>query len=50
MYLKIQVGEFETLTLDAPFFKKRLNVSKGKAEWKEDSGFYHIREAVLEDK
>ncbi len=43
-------GEYETLTLDAPFFRKRLVVSKGEVEWKEDSGFYHIREAELKDK
>ncbi len=43
-------GEFETITLDAPFFRKRLVVKEGKVEWDRDSGYYHIREAVLVDK
>ncbi len=43
-------GEFETLTLDAPFFRKRLAVKKSIIEWNDDSGYLHIDEAVLEDK
>lgn len=43
-------GEFETLALDAPFFRKRLSVKDSRVEWNEDSGYFHIEKAVLEDK
>jgi ABC transporter with metal-binding/Fe-S-binding domain ATP-binding protein len=43
-------GEFETLVLDAPFFKKRLVVKRAKKEWSVDSGLYIIEKAQLQEK
>lgn len=43
-------GEFETLVLDAPLFRQELVVLGGKKTWEEDSGVYHIEEAVLINK
>ena len=43
-------GEFESLVLDAPFFRKRLVVKKAEKEWQGDSGYYWIKEAGLVDK
>jgi len=43
-------GEFETLTLDAPFFKKRLVIKDANTTWEEDSGSFHIKRAELKAK
>jgi diphthine-ammonia ligase len=43
-------GEFETLVLDAPFFRKRLVIKKAETEWQGDSGYYWIKQAWLVDK
>jgi len=43
-------GEFESLVLDAPFFRKRLVVKKAKSKWQGDSGYYWVKEAGLVDK
>ncbi len=43
-------GEYETLTLDAPFFKKRIAIKKARKIWKEQSGYYQITKSELEDK
>lgn len=43
-------GEYETLVLDAPFFKKRIEILKTEAEWSGDSGVLKILEAKLVDK
>jgi diphthine-ammonia ligase len=43
-------GEYETLVLDGPIFKKRIRIVKAKGIWKEQSGHYHITEAKLEQK
>jgi diphthine-ammonia ligase len=40
-------GEFETLVLDAPFFRKRLVVRESEIEWHGDSGYCLIRKAGL---
>lgn len=37
-------GEYETLVLDAPFFKKRINPIKTRRTWKIDSGHLLIEE------
>jgi ABC transporter with metal-binding/Fe-S-binding domain ATP-binding protein len=49
-HLSGEGGEFETLVLDAPFFKKKLMIKEGIVEWSEDSGFFHIRDAQLQQK
>jgi len=43
-------GEYETLVLDAPFFKKRIRILKARVFWSGDSGYLHVEEARLEDK
>jgi diphthine-ammonia ligase len=43
-------GEFESLVLDAPFFKKSIKIKKSHAVGKEDSRILKIDEIKLEDK
>jgi ABC transporter with metal-binding/Fe-S-binding domain ATP-binding protein len=43
-------GEFETLVLDAPFFKKRIKIINVEKSWDGLSGQYIVKEALLEDK
>jgi predicted ATP pyrophosphatase (TIGR00289 family) len=43
-------GEYETLVLDAPFFKKRIKVVKAEKVWKNQSGSLLITKAKLENK
>jgi diphthine-ammonia ligase len=40
-------GEYETLVLDAPFYRKRIEVLDAKKIWKGQSGFLQISEARL---
>ena len=41
-------GEFETLVLDGPIFKKKLILDETFIEWKRDSGFLKIKDAHIE--
>jgi len=43
-------GEYETVVLDAPFFKKRIEIVKSEIEWKGDTGSLKILDARLVDK
>lgn len=43
-------GEYETLVLDAPMFKKRLRVVEAEKVWEGQSGYLLIKSAELEDK
>jgi len=43
-------GEYESLVLDAPFFKKSIEIVKSQVEWEGDSGSLKILEAKLIDK
>jgi diphthine-ammonia ligase len=43
-------GEFETLCLDAPFFRKQLSVEEARSVWEGDSGHFHIDKAMLSGK
>jgi ABC transporter with metal-binding/Fe-S-binding domain ATP-binding protein len=43
-------GEYETFVLDAPYFKRRIQVVRAKVVWKADAGHLIIEEARLEDK
>lgn len=43
-------GEIETSVLDAPFFKKKIEVVKSDVKYEENSGTFNIREARLADK
>lgn len=43
-------GEFETLVLDAPFYKKKIEIIDAEKIWDGQSGVYKIKKAVLADK
>jgi len=43
-------GEYESLVLDAPFFRKRIEVPEAERIWRGDSGYLLIRKAELKDK
>ena len=41
-------GEYETITLDGPIFKKKLIIDNYSIKWRRDSGFLNIEESHLE--
>lgn len=43
-------GEYETLVLDAPFFKKRIQLVNVRRVWENHSGYMLVEEARLLDK
>jgi len=43
-------GEYETLVLDAPFFKKRLRILESEKFWKGQNGYLSIKKVQLEQK
>lgn len=43
-------GEYETLVLDAPFFKKKIKLLSGEKVWEGQSGYLLVKEATLMDK
>jgi predicted ATP pyrophosphatase (TIGR00289 family) len=43
-------GEYETLVLDAPFFRKRIRIVNAEQVWKNQNGHFLVTEAKLEDK
>ena len=43
-------GEYETLVLDAPFFKKKTKLVKVQKVWEKNCGYLLVRKAVLVDK
>ncbi|MEM3055035.1 MAG: TIGR00289 family protein [Candidatus Bathyarchaeia archaeon] len=43
-------GEYETLVLDAPFFKKKIRIVEAEKIWKKQSGYLIVRKAILENK
>lgn len=43
-------GEAETLAIDGPIFKKRINIVESRKEWHHDSGVFIIEKAELEEK
>jgi len=43
-------GEYETLVLDAPFFKKRIGIVEVEKVWKGESGYFLVTRAELESK
>lgn len=43
-------GEAETLAIDGPIFKRKIEILKYKKEWHRDSGVYIIEDAVLKEK
>ena len=43
-------GEYETMVLDAVFFKKRIKIVESRKTWKNQSGYFIITKAELESK
>lgn len=43
-------GEYETLVLDGPIFKKRIKIVDTETVWKHESGCFLVKKAVLEKK
>lgn len=43
-------GEYETLVLDAPLFRKRIKIMKGEKVWEDQSGYFLVTKAKLENK
>jgi len=43
-------GEYETLVLDAPFFRKRIQLLRAERIWEDHSGYLLVKEAKLVDK
>jgi diphthine-ammonia ligase len=43
-------GEIETTVLDAPFFRKALEVTDSEVHWHGDSGWLEVKRAVLREK
>jgi ABC transporter with metal-binding/Fe-S-binding domain ATP-binding protein len=43
-------GEYETIVLDAPFYKKRIEIVKSEIVWEGNTGSLQILEAKLVDK
>ena len=43
-------GEYETLVLDAPFFKKKIQILQAERIWENHSGYLLVKKAKLVDK
>ena len=43
-------GEYETLVLDAPYFRKKINITKARIEWKGNAGQLIVQEAELRER
>lgn len=43
-------GEYETLVLDAPCFRKRIEVVRASNDWRRDGGSWRVEEARLVEK
>jgi ABC transporter with metal-binding/Fe-S-binding domain ATP-binding protein len=43
-------GEYETLVLNAPFFKKRIEILKAEKVWEKQRGYFLVTKAKLENK
>ena len=45
-----EFGEYHTLVLDCPIYKKSINVTKSKTVWKKSRGYFEIKKAALQPK
>jgi ABC transporter with metal-binding/Fe-S-binding domain ATP-binding protein len=43
-------GEFESLVIDGPNFRKKMIIDEAKKEWKRDRGIYRVKKVHLEEK
>ena len=45
-----EFGEYHTIVLDCPIYKKKINVEKSKSTWKGSKGYFIIKKANLQPK
>jgi diphthine-ammonia ligase len=50
LHMAFEGGEAETLVLDGPIFKKKLNILDSEKIWEVDSGYLVIKDAELDEK
>jgi predicted ATP pyrophosphatase (TIGR00289 family) len=50
VHLAGEGGEYETLVLDAPLYKKKITVKEKRIRWRADSGWLEISSFELEEK
>ena len=50
LHLAFEGGEAETLVIDGPIFKKRIEILDADIDWHHDSGTYNITDACVVDK
>jgi predicted ATP pyrophosphatase (TIGR00289 family) len=50
LHLAFEGGEAETLVIDGPIFKKRIEIIEADIDWHRDSGTYNVIDAKLVDK
>lgn len=50
IHIAFEGGEAETLVLNGPIFKKRVKIIESEKIWDRDSGYFLIKNAVLEEK
>jgi ABC transporter with metal-binding/Fe-S-binding domain ATP-binding protein len=50
IHIAFEGGEAETLVLDGPIFKKKLEILKSDIVWEGDGGYLIVKEANLKDK
>jgi predicted ATP pyrophosphatase (TIGR00289 family) len=43
-------GEYETLVLDAPLFKRQIKIIEAEKVWKDQTGYFLVKRAELESK
>ncbi len=43
-------GEYETLVLDAPFFRKKITIVEAEKKWENQRGYFFVKKAKLENK
>ncbi len=50
LHLAFEGGEAETLVIDGPIFKKRIEIMEAEIDWHRDNGTYNVIDAKLVDK
>ena len=50
LHLAFEGGEAETLVIDGPIFKRRIEILDADIDWHLDSGTYNVLDAKLLDK
>lgn len=50
LHLAFEGGEAETLVIDGPIFKRRIEILDAEIDWHRDSGTYNVLKAKLVDK